>query len=220
MNVPVFYSQSVSDTFSCFISCKDSLSALQCLGICHKEGDCLALKEKALRRLDEKLRKKGIPYAIGGDWLLFTEGLTDSYHTFDVYVPAEHGQAASAVFERLGMCASRQENQDTLEAEYHFDGADFTFHAGFCAMPDVRICLDDVQNFRHEEIPGASVPVFSLEDAYVIALLCHREQDAALLETHFQAHGVQHPERFLNGAVQPVPEDIQRRIQPWISNTH
>ena len=44
----------------------------------------MALKEKALRRLGEKLTAANIPFAAGGEWLRCQLGQSAVYHTFDI----------------------------------------------------------------------------------------------------------------------------------------
>ena len=56
----------------------------------------MAFKDKALKRLAERLNKAGIPYNVGAGWLLCVRGVTDSFHDFDVLVPFEMAQAAKA----------------------------------------------------------------------------------------------------------------------------
>ena len=40
----------------------------------------MAFKDKALRRMAEKLNRAGIPYSVGAGWLLCLRGVTDSFH--------------------------------------------------------------------------------------------------------------------------------------------
>ena len=60
----------------------------------------MALKEKALRRLGEKLTAANIPFAAGGEWLHCQLGQSAVYHTFDIVVSA--ADAARADKARAG----------------------------------------------------------------------------------------------------------------------
>ncbi|MBR6030222.1 MAG: hypothetical protein IKP40_14155 [Clostridia bacterium] len=83
----------------------------------------MALKEKALKRMAEKLNAAGVVWAAGGDWLLAQKGWLRDYHDFEV--TAADDEAADRVLTRLGM---RQEGDPASgqAAHYHFDGADVT----------------------------------------------------------------------------------------------
>ncbi len=65
----------------------------------------MALKEKALKRMAEKLNAAGIHYSLGASWLLCQKGILDVYHDFDVVVPLEEEEEADRVLRRLGMCS-------------------------------------------------------------------------------------------------------------------
>lgn len=84
----------------------------------------MALKEKALRRLAEKMAKKNIPWCAEGDWARSMRDPSTSWHGFDILVAAADLEKADQVLTRLGM---REEAPDALH--FHFDGADITLRA-------------------------------------------------------------------------------------------
>lgn len=57
----------------------------------------MALKEKALRRLGEKLTAANIPFAAGGEWLRCQLGQSAVYHTFDIVVSSADAARADKV---------------------------------------------------------------------------------------------------------------------------
>jgi len=63
----------------------------------------MALKEKALRRLGEKLTAANIPFAAGGEWLRCQLGQSAVYHTFDIVVSSADAARADKVLTKLGM---------------------------------------------------------------------------------------------------------------------
>ena len=63
----------------------------------------MALKEKALRRLGEKLTAANIPFAAGGEWLHCQLGQSAVYHTFDIVVSSADAARADKVLTKLGM---------------------------------------------------------------------------------------------------------------------
>lgn len=87
----------------------------------------MALKEKALKRLAEKLNSAGLVWAAGGDWALCQRGLKEQYHCFEI--AAEDPGAADAILTRLGMRHAEEAGTGLL-ASYHFDGADVLLRAG------------------------------------------------------------------------------------------
>lgn len=86
----------------------------------------MALKEKALRRLGEKLTAANIPFAAGGEWLRCQLGLSSVYHTFDIVVSAPDAAHADKVLTKLGMRQEQSAPDGTFRCHYHFDGADVT----------------------------------------------------------------------------------------------
>lgn len=87
----------------------------------------MALKEKALRRLGEKLTAAGIPFAAGGEWLLCQLGQSSTYHTFDIVVSTADAARADKVLTKLGM--RHEQPGGIFRCHYHFDGADVTLLA-------------------------------------------------------------------------------------------
>lgn len=89
----------------------------------------MALKEKALRRLGEKLASSSIPFAAGGEWLLCQRGLSDIYHAFDIVVAEADADRADHVLTKLGMRQIQESPDGVFCCHYHFDGADITLLA-------------------------------------------------------------------------------------------
>ena len=84
----------------------------------------MAFKEKALKRMAEKLNRAGIPYNVGAGWLLCQRGVTDNFHDYDVLVPFEMAEEADRVLSKLGMRGEVRNGEASFRASYHFDGAD------------------------------------------------------------------------------------------------
>ena len=112
----------------------------------------MALKEKALKRLAEKLNQAGLVWAVGGDWARFQRGQMTQYHTFDI--AAENPAAADAILTRLGM-RHLEEVSSGLLASYHFDGA------------DIRLSSEALRPEAVAEtvtVLGQAVPLMAAED--------------------------------------------------------
>ena len=143
----------------------------------------MALKEKAARRLCEKMQKAAIPFVFTGPWMLHLRGADVSWHGFHVVVSRADYEKTDAVLTRLGMRSPVREDPESCETHYHFDGADICLYAGFpspCpayAVPESPACVI---------VLGTSVPLMSAEDAYAIAALTGR--DTAMFSAYFAAH--------------------------------
>lgn len=87
----------------------------------------MALKEKALKRLSEKMTAAGIVWAAGGDWLLSVKGIKPTFHQFDIV--AADAEKADQVLTRLGM-RHVAASGPVFVCDYHFDGADIRLYAG------------------------------------------------------------------------------------------
>ena len=172
----------------------------------------MAFTDKALRRLNDRMMKKGIPYAYVGDWCLYLLGLKKEYHGFEILVPFSMREETHQVLVRLGLCMQRQEGDDFSVSVYHFDGAEFIVHAAL-ALPDGYHFTDqnDFVGFHHE-VPGGSIPVIYPEDWYVLCCLTGQNQSAELLLEYFHAHGVANAHRLKQGIVTPMPEEAGRLL--------
>lgn len=121
----------------------------------------MALKEKALRRLADKLNAAGITWAAGGEWLLCYRGLTPNYHQFDIIVAEQDTVAADKILSRLGMRSPVADVPDAFRCDYHFDGADIAVTAGMTVAGEkIPFGPEDVEEIV--TVLGASVPVMRL----------------------------------------------------------
>jgi len=122
----------------------------------------MALKEKALRRLADKLNAAGVVWAAGGQWLLSFRGVTDTFHQFDILVAEADTEKADKVLSKMGM-KSPMETADAFRCDYHFDGADIAVTAGMVAGGE-QIAFDASSIEETVTVLGASVPVMRLSD--------------------------------------------------------
>ena len=79
----------------------------------------MALKEKALRRLGEKLTAANIPFAAGGEWLHCQLGQSAVYHTFDIVVSSADAARADKVLTKLGMRQEQPAPDGVFRCHYH-----------------------------------------------------------------------------------------------------
>ena len=172
----------------------------------------MAFKDKALKRLAEKLNRAGIPYSVGAGWLLCVRGVTDSFHDFDVLVPYESAGDADRVLSRLGMRGEVHEGEKTFRASYHFDGADIDLCAGMDLGNGLYAVIGG--DSAEREIPVLGVPVRAgyLEDWYVWYSLFGRDRKVELLERYFAEHPPEHPERFAACVDGPLPEAVAEAV--------
>ena len=108
----------------------------------------MALKEKALRRLGEKLSAANIPFAAGGEWLHCQLGQSAVYHTFDIVVSSADAARADKVLTKLGMRQEQPAPDGVFRCHYHFDGADYlTFPRAY-----ERVTPEEIQNFLAQTV--------------------------------------------------------------------
>ena len=172
----------------------------------------MALKEKALRRLAEKLNAAGITWGIGAGWLLCYHGVTDTYHDFDLMAAQADAAQADKVLTRLGMRSPAADAGDAFHCAYHFDGADVDLMAGAVIGGQYHMRFDASSIAGTAEVLGAQVPLMYLEDWYVYYARMGRDSRAAALERHFAAHPPAHPERFALAVAEPLPAPLQAKI--------
>lgn len=167
----------------------------------------MALKEKALRRLADKLNAAGVCWAAAGDWMLTQIGAGDVYHQFDIIVAEKDLAAADKVMSRLGM-KSEHPDEETFHCDYHFDGADISMRTPWkvngCTMQ-----FDAVSIAQDVNVLGAAVHLLHAEDWYVLSSLAGDAKTADKLAAWFAANGVKHPERFAQAVAEPLPDTIK-----------
>ena len=79
----------------------------------------MALKEKALKRLTEKLNAAGVVWGVYGDFVRAQRGEDVAWHGFELMTGPDQLAAADKVLTRLGM-----RHEEAGGIAYHFDGAD------------------------------------------------------------------------------------------------
>lgn len=174
----------------------------------------MAVKEKALRRLAEKLHTTDVTWAVGAGYLLQCKGVADGYHGFDMLIAQEDVEKADKVLSRLGM-RSEDAASDTFHCTYHFDGADVDVRAPFVVEGKYHLRFNKASVAEQVKVLGVQVPLMYLEDWYVLYALWGRTRQVEQLAAYFQQHGVQHPERFQQVVQEPLPEEMQRAIALW-----
>ena len=173
----------------------------------------MALKEKALKRLTEKLTAAGVDFTLGASWLLCQHGILDVYHDFDVVVPAEQAEQADKVLSRLGMRSEAETRDGCFHASYHFDGADVDLCGGlFFAEYGLRAVLNQESAAEKRSVLGAEVPLGHLEDWLVWYALMGRESRFEAILTHLQSQPDVQRERFTACVDGPLPEALRARL--------
>ena len=175
----------------------------------------MALKEKALKRLTEKLTAAGVPFVLGGSWLLTQRGVLPEYHDFDVLTAPEQAAAADRVLSRLGMRSEAQERDGCFHAAYHFDGADIDLCAGMAFDGGLRAVIDAGSEAEKTPVLGAQVPVGWVEDWLVWYSLMGRDSRAEACLRYFAEHAANR-ERFTACVDGPLPEALTARIREAI----
>ncbi|MBQ9306314.1 MAG: hypothetical protein IJ229_00200 [Clostridia bacterium] len=123
----------------------------------------MALKEKALKRMCEKLEKAQVPFAVTGPWMLSVRGSSVAWHGFDVITDLAAFPDADKVLTRLGMRTPVSDEAERKEVHYHFDGADITLIAGLPVPYRLPNPPESVT------VLGQAVPLLPVLDAYLIA---------------------------------------------------
>ena len=122
----------------------------------------MALKEKALRRLGEKLTAANIPFAAGGEWLHCQLGQSAVYHTFDIVVSAADAARADKVLTKLGMRQEQPAPDGVFRCHYHFDGYAVA-RACMLRGADVTLLAADValETSGSAVVLGTSIPLLT-----------------------------------------------------------
>ena len=180
----------------------------------------MAFKEKALKRLTEKLNAAQVTWAMGGGWLMEHLGVREGFHNFDVYAAPSHREKADKVLTRLGMRGTPVENDGVFECTYHFDGAEITLHCGLAPVwqgESYPVVLNEASVMRRDTILGVDVPLMYPEDWLVIYHLLGRDAEAARLADWFRAHPAEHPERITLVTEKPLPEALLAAVKEEIA---
>ncbi len=175
----------------------------------------MAFKDKALKRMAERLNRARIPYTVGAGWLLYVRGVTDTFHDFDVLVPFDRADEADRVLSGLGMRGEVSRTDRTFRASYHFDGADIDLCAGMDLGGGLHAVIDGTSASGEETVLGVPVRAGWLEDWYVWYALFGRTAKTEALERYFAEHPPEHPERFSLCTDGPLPEALDEKLGRW-----
>lgn len=145
----------------------------------------MALKEKALKRLGEKLTRAGIPFCAAGPWMLCQRGWNNAWHGFDIVVDPQRFEEADHVLTRLGMRTPLSVLPENAEVHYHFDGADIVLYAGFSTGDTAYHVSADADTAA---VLGQNIPLMSPEDWYVLLLSSGRQNEALAVLPYFREH--------------------------------
>ena len=180
----------------------------------------MAMKEKALRRLTEKLTAAGVRFSLGAGWLLAHEGVLPDYHDFDLMVPPADAEAADRVLSRLGMRSEAGERDGCFHASYHFDGADIDLCTGMAFEGGLRAVIDERSVSGTAVVLGAAVPLGHLEDWFVWYSLMGRTSRAEALARRFAERPPERPERFRDCVNGPLPEALAAQTAGFAGETN
>lgn len=173
----------------------------------------MALKEKALKRMAEKLNAAGIHYSLGASWLLCQKGILDVYHDFDVVVPLAESAAADQVLRRLGMCSGVEMEEDLYRASFHFDGADIDLSAGMRFDCGLRAVVNEHTAVETVTVLGVPVALGALEDWLVWYALSGKAARAEAIRQYLKDHGPVRSGRFRACVDGPLPEAVEALIR-------
>lgn len=168
----------------------------------------MALKEKALRRLADKLNAAGVTWAAAGDWMLTQIGAGDVYHQFDLIVAEKDLAAADKVMTRLGM-KTEHPDEATFHCDYHFDGADISMRTPWVVNGQYHMQFDAASIAQDATVLGARVPLLHPEDWFVLCALAGDAKSTSALSAWFAANGIAHPDRFTLAVAEPLPDSVK-----------
>ena len=178
----------------------------------------MALKEKALKRLTEKLTAAGVDFTLGASWLLCQYDILDTYHDFDVLVPAEQAEQADKVLSRLGMCSERQSQNGCFHGSYHFDGADVDLCGGLNFSDyGLHAVLNADACSEKRSVLGAQVPLGHLEDWLVWYALMGRESRAQAVLAYLKEQPAVKANRFTDCVDGQLPAHLNHMLADLIN---
>lgn len=152
----------------------------------------MALKEKALRRLADKMNAAGIAWAAMGDWALCVQGIGNEWHGFDLLVAEKDAAQADKILTRMGMRHEEPDGASVLRAAYHFDGADIMMTAGLAIAAEGAVyhaVLDADAIGGTQTVLGAQVPTLRQENELTLAVLRGDDKTAAAVAAALKAAG-------------------------------
>lgn len=137
----------------------------------------MALKEKALKRLAEKMKAAGVTWVLSGEYAMQLRGIPVQWHGFELMTDAASAEAADKVLTKLGM-RHEEQNPACRAISYHFDGADILL---LCA-PAVDVVSD-----QSASVLGVSVPLLKPESQLAWLTMTGREQQAEAFSSALKA---------------------------------
>lgn len=172
-----------------------------------------------LSQLAEQLNTLKLVWAAGASSVLYEHGITASVNDLDLIVRLEDCGRLDAFLAPYAQKPPETDHPKFKTAffrEYLIDGVEVDVMAGFAIAHDAGVYhyhfdVDAID--RVAILSGVGVPMAALEDWYVLYQLMEgREEKVALIETHFEANGIEVPQRLERALQQPLPDAVRLRI--------
>lgn len=179
----------------------------------------------ALIQLTTLLTKENVLWALGGSLMLRQYGLVETSNDIDLLVALPDAARTHDLLLTLGT-GSQGAPKDPFCTrhfyQYEIDGTSLDVMAGYSTRHDAGVYelpFDASSIVKRVEIGGASVPLSSLEDWFVLyQLIPAKSAKADLIEDYLLHHGVQRPdllERALQGC---LPDAVRGRVETLLSS--
>ncbi|TDQ39799.1 hypothetical protein [Aureibacillus halotolerans] len=181
--------------------------------------------DQELCKLTNLLQQEPLTWAIGGSIVLHYHGIEQNPHDIDLFVIESDALRLLSILQN----SSATSVPVTKKAPFHtkvfqsftWDGVDIDVMSGFGIEHEAGIyrCPFDRDSITAVwKINGQSVPICALEEWYILyRLMPGREFKASAIEAYFEKHGVSHPQLLNRALVQPLPQQVQKRIYLFLA---
>ncbi|SDQ57150.1 hypothetical protein SAMN05216232_2623 [Virgibacillus subterraneus] len=179
---------------------------------------------KTLSLIGDRITNKNIIWGVGGSLLLNFYNLIDKPNDIDILVDEMNATKLNKMMTSIGKpkeVIRSNPFRTTYFSKYSIEDIDIDIMAGFAIQHNEGVYKLSIQQgsiVAHKKINGVDIPLYSLEDWYILYwLIPNKQEKAILIENYFKTNGIKHPQMLEEALKQSLPLEVKERVISLLS---
>lgn len=174
-------------------------------------------KMQTVKKIAAALQAARVTWGIGGDVLLYHNGIVFDFVEFVFFALPQHAAAAKAALYALGeeiLPEAKAPRDAYCSTDYAIDGLICRLVTQFCVQDDTMdyryfLAQSSIAETAHCEV---ELPYMALEDWYLFYALTQQSEKIQLLQRHFLFNGIGCPSVFTAAQTAALPPCIKAEL--------